>query len=57
VPNEDNYFESDEEDVVHDAFLMIASSETDYGDIEDVLIGETIYDEHTIEFWKDELGE
>lgn len=57
VTNEDNYFDHDEEDVVHDAFLMIASSDTDYESIEDVLLGETIYTEHTISYWCERYGE
>ncbi|MFB6352934.1 MAG: hypothetical protein ABEJ92_02500 [Halobacteriales archaeon] len=48
----ENYFDHDEEDVLHDAFLMIVCERTDYENIEDVLVGETIYDERTLDYWK-----
>lgn len=57
----ENYFDTTEEDVVHDVFLMILSDENDYESVEDVLIGETNFGEHTVEHWKDahdaEMGE
>lgn len=49
--NDDNYFDHEQEDVLHDAFLMTVSPRTDYETIEDVLIGETIYDKDTIDYW------
>lgn len=52
---EDNYYDHDEEDVLHDAFLMIVSERTDYENIEDVLIGETIYEQHSLDFWKENI--
>lgn len=52
-----NYFDHDEEDVLHDAFLMIVSSDTEYDCIEDVLKNETIYDQQTIDFWRYRLSE
>ena len=48
----DNYFDHEEENAVHDAFLMIIDSRTDYENIEDVLMGETIFDERSIREWK-----
>lgn len=53
----DHYFDHDEEDVLHDAFLMIVSDGNDYENIEDVLLGETIYDQRSINIWKEELSE
>lgn len=50
-----NYFDHVEEDVLHDAFLMIVSDSTDYESIEDVLVGETIYEERTIEYWTENV--
>lgn len=53
----DNYFDHKEEDILHDAFLMIADSSTEYENIEDVLIGETIYETRSIEIQKKRLSE
>lgn len=50
----DNYFDSNEEDVVHDVFLMILSDDTDYENIEDVLLGETTFTQRTIDYWSEE---
>jgi hypothetical protein len=47
---EDNYFDLTEEDTVHDAFLMIVSSETDYDSIEDVLLEETTFTDNALGF-------
>lgn len=52
---EDNYFDIDEEDVLHDAFLMIVSDSTDYENIEDVLLGETIYEQHSLDYWRENI--
>lgn len=51
---DDNYFNHEQEDVIHDAFLMIVSERTDYENIEDVLVGETIYQQETLDHWKEE---
>lgn len=50
----DNYFDHTEEDVLHDAFLMIVHEDTDYENIEDVLINETIFDAESLKHWKNE---
>jgi hypothetical protein len=52
---EDNYFDLDEEDVLHDAFLMIVSERTDYENIEDVLIGETLFEQESLDYWREEV--
>jgi len=48
----DNYFDHEEENAVGIAFLMIIDGSTDYENIEDVLIGETTWDERRIREWK-----
>lgn len=50
--NDDNWFDHKGENAVHDAWLMIESDKTDYDSIEDVLVGETIFTEDTIEYWR-----
>lgn len=51
------FFDFGEEDAIHDAFLMIVSPETDYENIEDVLVGESSYDQDTLDHWKEYLSE
>ena len=55
--DDNNYFDHDEEDVLHDAFLMMQSEKTTYETIEDVLLNETVYDEDTIKFWSEHVDE
>lgn len=42
---EENYFNLEEEDALHDAFLMIRSDETEYDNLRDVILGETLFTE------------
>lgn len=57
MTNEDNYFDHAEENAVHDAFLMIVSNDTDYENIEDVLVGETIFDADSLAYWRERYSE
>lgn len=50
---DDNYFDIIEEYQVHDAFLMIVSDDTDYNNIEDVLLNETTFTKESIEAHKE----
>lgn len=52
---DDNYFDHEQEDALHDAFLMIVSERTDYDNIEDVLIGETIFEQEGLDYWREEV--
>lgn len=52
---DENYFDHEQEDVLHDAFLMIVSERTDYENIEDVLVGETIYEQDGLDYWREEV--
>lgn len=45
------YFDRDQEDVLHDAFLMINSSDTEYETLIEVILGETQYDESALDGW------
>lgn len=53
MTRENNYFDIDEEDVLHDAFLMIADGGTDYDCLEDVIRGETAFDERALNVHRD----
>jgi hypothetical protein len=54
--SDNNYFDMEQEDVVHDVFLMVKSDKTDYECIEDVLLGETSFTENALGFgdWYEE---
>jgi len=52
-----NYFDIDEEDVLHDAFLMIVSNNEKYEDIEDVLVEETRMRQEALDRTKDRISE
>jgi hypothetical protein len=52
-----NYFDIDEEDVLHDAFLMIVSNNKKYDDIEDVLVEETLFEQAALDRTKDRISE
>ena len=54
---EDNYFDSNEEDALHDAFLMSHSERTDYDNLRDVLLGETIFEERGLDWWQENIDE
>lgn len=47
------YFDRDQEDVLHDAFLMINSSDTEYETLREVILGETRYGEESLEVWEE----
>ena len=55
MSDSENYFDHEQEDALHDAFLMIHSERTDYENIEDVLVGETIYEAHSLTYWKENV--
>lgn len=52
-----NYFDSREENGLHDAYLMIQSDKTEYECLKDVLLGETIFDEEGLEFWEENVDD
>jgi hypothetical protein len=50
MTNEENYYNFEQENVVHDVFLMIQSDRTEYETVEDVLLAETTFTENALGF-------
>jgi len=52
---DENYFDADEEDALHDAWCMIHSDETEYDTFREVILGETIFEEHALDYWAENI--
>jgi hypothetical protein len=54
---DENYFDPTEEGALRDAWCMIHSDETDYNTLREVILGETILKEQSLDYWKENIDE
>jgi len=53
----DNWFDVEQENSVHDAFLMVADPDCEHESIRDVIINETTFTEENCEMWEEKYNE
>jgi len=50
-----NHFDAIEEDVLHEAWCLIHSDDTEYNNLREVILGETVYDDYALDFAKEQF--
>jgi len=52
-----NYFDADEEDALQEAWAMMQSDKIEHDTLREVILNETVYDEHTLDYWAAEIDD